>query len=67
MTSDHIHTLRNLARHCITIASHSREKPGAYDLGSIGCWMIVAAVSGVWGQRDLWEDAENTLYRVRPS
>lgn len=25
------------------------------------CWMIVAAVAGVWGQKDLWVDAADML------
>lgn len=25
------------------------------------CWMIITAVAGVWGQRDLWIDAEAML------
>ena len=27
-------------------------------------WMVVAAIAGVWGQRDLWADAEGILSRV---
>ena len=27
-------------------------------------WMIIAAVAGVWGQRDLWMDAESILSKV---
>jgi hypothetical protein len=30
-------------------------------MGETACWMIVAAVTGVWGQKDLWMDAEETL------
>lgn len=25
------------------------------------CWIIVTAVTGIWGQRDLWMDAEDML------
>ena len=28
------------------------------------CWMIVTAITGVWGQRDLWVDAESILRKV---
>ena len=28
------------------------------------CWMIVTAITGVWGQRDLWTDAESILSKV---
>lgn len=28
------------------------------------CWIIVTAVTGIWGQRDLWMDAEDMLARL---
>jgi hypothetical protein len=30
-------------------------------MGETGCWMIIAAVTGVWGQKDLWMDAAAAL------
>jgi hypothetical protein len=26
-----------------------------------GCWMVVAAIVGVWGQRDIWDEAQEAL------
>jgi len=31
------------------------------DMSGRSCWIIVTAVAGVWGQRDLWMDAEAML------
>ena len=31
------------------------------SMGATGCWMVVAAVSDVWRQKDLWADAEDAL------
>jgi hypothetical protein len=30
-------------------------------MSECSCWMIVTAIVGVWGQRDLWDDAEAML------
>ena len=27
----------------------------------VGAWMVVGAIASVWGQRDMWQDAEETL------
>lgn len=35
----------------------------------VGTWMVVGAIASVWGQRDMWQDAEETLadlVAVRP-
>lgn len=32
-------------------------------MSETSCWMIICAVVGVWGQRDLWMDAEEQLSR----
>ena len=34
---------------------------GPVPLGESGCWLIVTAVVGGWGQRDIWVDAEDML------
>lgn len=26
-----------------------------------GTWMVVGAIASIWGQRDMWQDAESTL------
>lgn len=32
-----------------------------FCVGETACWVIIAAVSGTWGQRDLWIDAADVL------
>lgn len=27
----------------------------------IGTWMVVGAIASIWGQRDMWQDAEEAL------
>lgn len=50
-------------------ASVDAEEEGEVDAwadcesGRSGCWMIVAAVTFVWGQMDLWDDANRILLR----
>ncbi|KAH9927173.1 uncharacterized protein BXZ73DRAFT_49051 [Epithele typhae] len=78
ISGDETSLLRGLARGCMELMAESRRKvslaaiPGAVpseggedrfvDEGAL--WMILTAIAGVWGQKDLWEDAENTLLRV---
>lgn len=33
--------------------------------GEMGAWMVVCAVAGIWGQSDLWQDADSDLSRLR--
>ncbi|EIW82357.1 hypothetical protein CONPUDRAFT_103424 [Coniophora puteana RWD-64-598 SS2] len=43
-----------------TIAQTPRKQKGAtIDEGS--CWMVFAAVAGVWAQKDLWMDVESSF------
>jgi hypothetical protein len=42
-------------------ASHVIDTGGMAVMSEHSCWMILAAVAGVWGQRDLWMDAESML------
>jgi hypothetical protein len=39
---------------------HSNEKCNEV-MAERSCWIIISAVVGVWGQRDLWMDAEAML------
>jgi hypothetical protein len=41
----------------------AEERVGNQAISEASCWLIVAAVVGVWGQRDLWMDAEQELGR----
>ena len=38
-----------------------RDGTGPVPLGESACWLIVTAVVGGWGQRDIWADAEDML------
>lgn len=66
LASEEIGTLRVLARACVTLVRRALEfRPtlteGQVD-GTAGCWMVFAAVTSVWVQKDLWQDAEDILY-----
>ncbi|PWN21455.1 hypothetical protein BCV69DRAFT_298469 [Microstroma glucosiphilum] len=70
LTSDEISILRVLARACIAAISLRRielkgtERQGTDQRAESGAWIVVAIVTGVWGQSDLWMDAEEDLGRV---
>jgi len=63
LSSDEISVLRSLAREVVKLIKEERTQrdQNTTYMGEIGCWMIVAAVSGIWGQRDLWTDAVDIL------
>lgn len=61
-----ISTLRVLARAAIRLVQlvtdeHKEEKVAPGTIA--GCWMVVAAIVGVWGQRDIWDEAREALSR----
>lgn len=78
ISSDETSLLRNLARACITFMAESRRRRAARNgaeagetsedanvtIGDASCWMIICAVTGVWGQTDLWTDAEDILSKA---
>ena len=39
--------------------AHGHRDVGVLD--EQGCWLIIAAVSDFWGQKDLWMEAESSL------
>ena len=71
ITADEQSTLRGLARGCMSLlkerlaVSSSEDKLSAFDeqsvIGVATCWMIITTVTGIWGQKDLWMDAEALL------
>ncbi|QRV72890.1 SIP1 domain-containing protein [Ceratobasidium sp. AG-Ba] len=74
LRSEEISHLRELARACIDAIKEDLEFDGpafvpptledsitAKYTHLIGTWMIVGAVASVWGQRDMWEHAEDVL------
>jgi hypothetical protein len=56
LTGSDISNLRSLARTCLGILRALGSRVDAEDQEGT-CWMVVAAVAGVWKQSDLWDDA----------
>ncbi|THH16443.1 hypothetical protein EW146_g4209 [Bondarzewia mesenterica] len=56
-SGDEISGLRALAR--------GKKAAGRSEMGEVSCWMVICAVAGVWGQRDLWSEAEEMLSKCR--
>ena len=76
LTADEMSTLRSLARGCMgLIKDILQRRPGAAPgveldvnvIAETSCWLVIAAVVGHWGQRDLWQDAESMLADVESS
>lgn len=76
ISADDLSLLRSLARACISllkqmvrsrIASGGAQELQVLVFGSSdhmserSCWIITSVVVCVWGQRDLWIDAEDAL------
>jgi len=75
LMSGEIHTLRTLARACREVLVKSWEIGEEVALATgegteerlirererEACWITIAAVAGVWGQSDLWEDARDAV------
>jgi len=75
ISADDMSVLRNLARACfaftkIAISERPRSvcsevkksvKPtrATQPMGEQACWLIVSGIVGIWGQKDLWIDAED--------
>jgi len=65
LTSEDVSTLRDLARTCIsaikflpTLHKDIDIPEAKLDLQeqNAGLWMILAAISDIWGQKDLWQE-----------
>lgn len=70
ISADDMSQLRTLARACLELIDRHRkaEGTGVHDtlpskisMAETSCWMIFTAVCGIWGQNDLWQDAEKLL------
>lgn len=77
ISADDMNLLRNLARAClafIKIAISERTQGTCSELktpngpmqetqamGKQACWLIVSGIVGIWGQKDLWTNAEDEL------
>lgn len=80
ISADDMNLLRNLARAClallkVTILERTKGIPSkpeplterdsrAQLMGEQACWIILSAIVGIWGQRDLWMDAEDILASI---
>jgi hypothetical protein len=53
LAGDDIDRLRRLAKTCLAVLA-AEPKVTLDEDAKAGCWMVVAAVAGTWGQRDLW-------------
>ncbi|KAJ7094580.1 hypothetical protein B0H15DRAFT_946980 [Mycena belliarum] len=71
ISADEMHLLRNLTRAFLALlgdltrpkAEAARAVPD--DINPASCWLIISAVVGIWGQRDLWMDAEDTIRHAK--
>ncbi|KZT72549.1 hypothetical protein DAEQUDRAFT_722708 [Daedalea quercina L-15889] len=73
VSADETSLLRSLARACMSLIEEGRTR-GLLDTAGItaepppidepACWMVITAVVSIWGQRDLWMDAEAMLRRL---
>jgi len=65
ISADDMHLLRNLARAYLALLKdliHSKPEDGSEeDINPGCCWLIISTVVGIWGQRDLWMDAEEMM------
>ena len=80
LTADEMSTLRSLARGCMDLIKHRLQQQRAdgaapdveadvddVTIAETSCWLVISAVIGLWGQRDLWQDAESMLATVEIS
>lgn len=76
-SADDVAQMRSLARGCISLIklaasaepinpSEEPQEASPNDLSDpqdyiAPCWMIVACITGIWAQHDLWEEARETV------
>ncbi|PIL36928.1 hypothetical protein GSI_00618 [Ganoderma sinense ZZ0214-1] len=73
ISGDETSMLRTLGRGCMELIVERRKYPVAKELppklpmiDETSCWMVITAIIGIWGQTDLWMDAEGLLSKVEP-
>ncbi|RPD66756.1 hypothetical protein L226DRAFT_452149 [Lentinus tigrinus ALCF2SS1-7] len=74
ISGDETSLLRGLARGCMGLVAETRRRSIAADgikagdaaelIDERSCWMIITAITGLWGQTDLWADAESILCKL---
>lgn len=62
--------LRDLVRACLSLIQKRKRQlddasPESITMDETSCWIVITAITGVWGQRDLWMDAEAALREVQ--
>ncbi|KAJ7498725.1 hypothetical protein FB451DRAFT_1202843 [Mycena latifolia] len=71
ISADDMHLLRNLARAYLALLgdlTRTKTRPvqvSTDDINPASCWLIISTVVGIWGQRDLWIDAEDMIRRPK--
>ncbi|KAJ7682598.1 hypothetical protein DFH06DRAFT_298920 [Mycena polygramma] len=64
ISADDMHLLRNLARAYLALLKDlitAKTERVTEDIDPGCCWLIISTVVGIWGQRDLWMDAEDMI------
>ncbi|KAK0468132.1 uncharacterized protein EV420DRAFT_1626088 [Desarmillaria tabescens] len=72
ISADDMSSLRSLARACLALlkvllCEEKEAEPeggGNTGIGKNSCWVIISTVAGIWGQQDLWMDAEEMLNSI---
>jgi len=65
ISADDTNLLRNLGRSCIQLLKDMKENPEVDNrMSETSCWMLLCLVTGIWKQRDLWDDAQQMLRRL---
>lgn len=67
IAADDMSLLRSLVRACLELVKVMLKEGAGGEEGVIqkeSCWIIISTVIGVWGQHDLWMDAETMLKSV---
>ncbi|KAG7449008.1 uncharacterized protein BT62DRAFT_929006 [Guyanagaster necrorhizus] len=71
ISADDMSSLRSLARACLALLKvllyeEKEARPKDSGIGKNSCWIIISTVAGIWGQQDLWMDAEGMLNSIGP-
>ncbi|KAK0498566.1 hypothetical protein EDD18DRAFT_1308743 [Armillaria luteobubalina] len=69
ISADDMSSLRSLARACLALLKillHEEQEArlNGSSIGKSSCWIIISTVAGIWGQQDLWMDAEDMLNSI---
>lgn len=82
ISADSMSLLRSLVRACLTLLKviikeqadtvvtapgpDMKSPDGVVLISQTSCWMVISAIVEIWGQRDLWMDAEDMLRSIGP-